>query len=40
MNFRVGEWKKIADPSREVCMNYPREVKPEEMLTEIYTPLE
>jgi len=32
--------KKISGPVREVYLNDPREVQPEEILTEIYAPLE
>ncbi|WP_226990733.1 GyrI-like domain-containing protein [Methanosarcina acetivorans] len=32
--------KRIAGPVREVYLNDPQEVKPEEILTEIYAPLE
>ena len=32
--------KKLAGPTREVYMNDPREVPPEEILTEVYAPME
>ncbi len=32
--------KRIAGPVREVYMNDPREIQPEEILTEIYAPIE
>jgi len=41
---KLFEWiaannKKVAGPTREVYMNDPREVSPEEILTEIYAPI-
>lgn len=35
----VEKGKKIIESIREVYFNYPREVRPEEILTEIYAPL-
>ena len=41
---KLFEWiaanhKKVAGPTREVYLNDPREVSPEEILTEIYAPI-
>ena len=37
----IGEnGKRIAGPLREVYLNDPKEVPPEEILTEIYAPIE
>jgi effector-binding domain-containing protein len=41
---KLFEWiaanhKKVAGPTREVYMNDPREVPPEDILTEIYAPI-
>jgi effector-binding domain-containing protein len=41
---KLFEWiasnhKKVAGPTREVYLNDPREVRPEELLTEIYAPI-
>jgi effector-binding domain-containing protein len=41
---KLFEWiaanhKKVAGPTREVYLNDPREVQPEELLTEIYAPI-
>jgi effector-binding domain-containing protein len=32
--------KRLVGPTREVYLNDPREVPPEELLTEVYTPME
>jgi effector-binding domain-containing protein len=41
---KLFEWiaanhKKVAGPTREVYLNDPRDVRPEELLTEIYVPI-